>query len=507
MSGRHRRPAPPRVHGKRLAGAGATGVVAVFALMPLANAAPVDTGTSDAPVDPSSSAAPSTDAPSSDTPSTEVPSTDVPSSDTPSTEVPSSDAPSSGAPSTEVPSSDTPSSSTSSGDAPATSAAPRKSLKAKAAVALADYGTRKVYVGVQLKDGSYAPNGTAGSVITIHETGPNAPAIDYTCTTVAEPAPNAANSVCPSSGPFAAYTIQAGDTATVTQTSAPDGTVADPVSQTLDLCPLSGGLPDPPFSSCTSTLAFFDTGVPPEAVDDGPYTVLTGTTKDLDVYANDDTHGAPLASVDVDQPAHGTVEVQQDATQTSRRALAATAVSGPFSLVYTPDAGYVGPDPFSYTLSTANGSSTAQVSLSVAAPPPTAKNDTATTEAGSPVTVDVTANDNAHGGGALVIGGASAPAHGTARVDGNDMVYTPADGFSGTDKFTYIVSTAYGTDSATVTVTVTAPPVTPASNDAGLANTGVPTETLVNFGGGLLLAGAAAATAGRRKRRYDGRHA
>lgn len=53
---------------------------------------------------------------------------------------------------------------------------------------------------------------------------------------------------------------------------------------------------------------------------------------------------------------------------------------------------------------------------------------------------------------------ASAPAHGMATVDGDHFVYTPQEGYSGTDSFTYTATSRAGTSApATVSITVEAP--------------------------------------------------
>ncbi|WP_214412801.1 Ig-like domain-containing protein [Sphaerisporangium fuscum] len=82
--------------------------------------------------------------------------------------------------------------------------------------------------------------------------------------------------------------------------------------------------------------------------------------------------------------------------------------------------------------------------------PTQAADDSAITQ-GRPVSVPVLANDTAT---APVISNVTAPARGTATVSGNTVVYTPAPGFAGTDTFTYTITTACGTSTAKVTVTV-----------------------------------------------------
>ena len=101
---------------------------------------------------------------------------------------------------------------------------------------------------------------------------------------------------------------------------------------------------------------------------------------------------------------------------------------------------------------------------------PVARGDTATTAQGTPVSIDVTANDrdpDREDGYPTSLDVARPPAHGTARVPdqgGDTIVYTPDKGFADQDQFQYrfcdlLVAPGTlrvaGTDCATATVTVT----------------------------------------------------
>jgi hypothetical protein len=67
---------------------------------------------------------------------------------------------------------------------------------------------------------------------------------------------------------------------------------------------------------------------------------------------------------------------------------------------------------------------------------PVAVDDAATTPEGTPVTIDVVANDL---GTVLPPDVTTPPAHGTVALVDGALVYTPAPGFVGTDTFTYQV--------------------------------------------------------------------
>jgi hypothetical protein len=164
------------------------------------------------------------------------------------------------------------------------------------------------------------------------------------------------------------------------------------------------------------------------------------------VLANDsDPDGNPLTISAVGQAQNGTATTQGSGIQ------------------YLPRAGFTGTDTFTYTISDGQGgSASATVTVVVDAGsggrPPVAVTDTATTPSGSPVTIDVLANDSDPDGDALDVPAVGAPANGTAALAGNGRVtYTPAAGFVGSDSFTYTLRDATGaTATGTVNVTVTA---------------------------------------------------
>lgn len=92
--------------------------------------------------------------------------------------------------------------------------------------------------------------------------------------------------------------------------------------------------------------------------------------------------------------------------------------------------------------------------LVVGEPAPVVVNDTANTGANVTVSVPVTSNDT---GPITSIAVAQAPAHGTASVNGLNLVYVPAHDFFGIDTLTYTATGPGGTSSpATVTITVAA---------------------------------------------------
>ncbi|MGN7223889.1 Ig-like domain-containing protein [Curtobacterium flaccumfaciens] len=122
---------------------------------------------------------------------------------------------------------------------------------------------------------------------------------------------------------------------------------------------------------------------------------------------------------------------------------------------YTPAEGFSGTDSFTYTATDSAGApATATVAITVN---PTIANDTATTDAGTPVNVDVRHNDR---GSDLVTKIVTGPANGTAAVAEDGAVdYTPTGDFSGTDSFTYTVTDGAKVTTGPATVTVTVKPL------------------------------------------------
>ncbi len=167
----------------------------------------------------------------------------------------------------------------------------------------------------------------------------------------------------------------------------------------------------------------------------------------IDVLANDsDADGDTLTVTAVTAAAHGEV------------------VLAGGSVTYAPADGYSGSDRFAYTVSDGRGGiASASVTVTVTAQPnraPAARDDSASTPAGQPVTIDVLANDSDPDGDALDVIAMTQPAHGSvSQGDGGKLTYTPDAGFEGTDRFSYTISDGQGgSASAQVTITVAPPP-------------------------------------------------
>ncbi|NCD71137.1 Ig-like domain-containing protein [Mucilaginibacter agri] len=163
-----------------------------------------------------------------------------------------------------------------------------------------------------------------------------------------------------------------------------------------------------------------------------------------DVKAADNL--VPSTVTIITQPLHGTVVVDP-----------ATGVA-----TYTPNAGYTGPDSFTYTVSDANGGTSNVATVTITAVKgPTANDDSAVTNMNTPVTINIPAND-INGNAAIApatVNIVQQPLHGSVTVDPVTGVatYTPATGYYGADNFTYTIKDQNGFVSNVANVTINIP--------------------------------------------------
>ena len=263
---------------------------------------------------------------------------------------------------------------------------------------------------------------------------------------------------------------------------------------------------------------------PPVAVDDSVSTD-SDTVVVVDVLVNDsDPDGDAVSIATVGAPSNGSaVVLPRVAASTWQNWLnngqgsygtfeewygfqygTSAVASLQYDIEYTPHAGFVGADTFTYTIEDPDGASdSGVVSVNVLAPvnaPPVADDDNATATTGQSVVVDVLVNDSDPEGDPIAIIAIASAANGAAtlrpRVSSAiwqdwlnygqnyhsnfeswygayfgtslvaqlqyDIEYTPTAGYIGTDAFTYTIEDGQGnSDTASVTVNVVAnqPPV------------------------------------------------
>ncbi|WP_187614820.1 tandem-95 repeat protein [Vibrio parahaemolyticus] len=197
---------------------------------------------------------------------------------------------------------------------------------------------------------------------------------------------------------------------------------------------------DPSGESISQTVNF--TVAPVADIVADKATVVEDTPTIIKVLGNDTFEGdGKVVSLDTNNgPANGTVSVNPDG-----------------SVTYTPNDNYVGKDTFTYVVTSGGVSESTAVEVNVTPvnDAPVAKDDIATTQEDTAVTIDVLPNDSDVDGDKLSIESASVPKEqGTVEVVNGKLVFTPAENFNGDTEITYTVTDGQLTDEAKVTVTV-----------------------------------------------------
>jgi hypothetical protein len=177
---------------------------------------------------------------------------------------------------------------------------------------------------------------------------------------------------------------------------------------------------------------------------------VRGSSSIISVLDNDfdiDSEIDPASLILVRTPAHGVAVID--------------ALTG--TITYMPDQGFVGTDSLQYFISDVEGlaSNVATVELAIvdSGTPPTAAEDLATTAEGTPVFIDVAANDEDLDGVVVpaTVAITAPPSHGTATINRatGRVEYRPTLGFVGTDTFRYIVRDNSGLASNAAAVSIT----------------------------------------------------
>lgn len=232
----------------------------------------------------------------------------------------------------------------------------------------------------------------------------------------------------------------------------------------------------------TVTFTVNGTNDAPTAVNDSYFTAANTAvtvTAANGVLVNDtDAENDALTAIAVTQPANGTLTLNANG-----------------SLVYTPNAGFIGVDTFTYSASDGSANSpAATVSVTVSAAsnsPPVANNDsysvTEDTALTSTLANGVLTNDSDADGNSLTAILVSQPAHGSVTLSANGtFVYTPNANFTGSDSFTYqAYDGVTNSNVATVAFTVTGTNDAPVAVNDSYATTSNTTLT-VSIANGLL---------------------
>jgi type IV pilus assembly protein PilY1 len=156
---------------------------------------------------------------------------------------------------------------------------------------------------------------------------------------------------------------------------------------------------------------------------------------------------------------------------------------------YTSTGSTADTDSFVYKVDDNNGgTATATVSITINAPvsgnnDPVATNDSATVAEGGSITIDVVDNDTDVDNDSLTVSNVGAPANGYGGVQNNNdgtITYNHLGGENIADSFTYTISDSNGgTDTATVSITITNVNDAPVANNdtASVANGGTLNQT------------------------------
>jgi subtilisin-like proprotein convertase family protein len=174
------------------------------------------------------------------------------------------------------------------------------------------------------------------------------------------------------------------------------------------------------------------------------------TLNGASVLANDSDpdDGDAITAVDASTPVHGSVTLNPGGTFT-----------------YTPQAAFKGTDSFTYRAFDGTDLSVpATVTIGVGNQPPTAAADAYAVTSGAQLTgTSVLANDSDPNGDSLTATLTSGPAHGTFSLAANGtFTYTPDEGFTGRDAFTYAASDGVlASAPATAVIDVSETPVDP----------------------------------------------
>lgn len=296
-----------------------------------------------------------------------------------------------------------------------------------------NFGYQKYRVGVKIADGSYVPEGTTTAGTTF---------------TVTE-------------------TGQSGDTYTFTCTTSAETTAEDGSTYCLE--------DDADYPE--------DSGDTGEASTEGPVAqAVVEPGVEIDPEDDDDLDDELFTL----QPG-ASVSVALTATPPNLRGVSTPATVAPCTVTTDPNV----------CLNSTGGDQVSAITFSLVGLPPVAVDDAARTKVDVPVDIALLPNDDTVLGAPLTgLALASSPSNGTATLVDDVARYTPARGFTGTDTFTYTISTPNGTATATVRVVVEGGAIV--NSSAVLPNTGGPDAALLGLGALLLGGGTWVAARARR---------
>lgn len=167
-------------------------------------------------------------------------------------------------------------------------------------------------------------------------------------------------------------------------------------------------------------------------------------------------------------------------TQPANGALSGTAPN----LTYTPANSFAGNDSFTFKANNGGDSNVATVSITVTPPSaPVASGQSVTVNYQTAALIELSAS----GPGTLTYAVTISPTHGTLSGTAPSLTYTPANGYSGSDSFSFTAKNPGGTSTAaTVSITVLPPPPVAQSQSVSDAYNGALPITLTATGTGTM---------------------
>lgn len=194
--------------------------------------------------------------------------------------------------------------------------------------------------------------------------------------------------------------------------------------------------------SNNATVTIKVTSTKPIGVNDNATTKLNNPV-DIDVVAND--------------PTKADINVILSTNTTSEGGIVSLNTNG--TVKYSPKSGFAGTDVFFYKLKTSDGVESDLITVNVLVNrPPIANHDSQSTAMEVPVIIDLASNDTDEDGtinkASVVI--KSVPSNGTVSqpTSQGTVTYSPANGFVGSDTFTYTIKDNLNAESLVATVTI-----------------------------------------------------
>jgi hypothetical protein len=200
-------------------------------------------------------------------------------------------------------------------------------------------------------------------------------------------------------------------------------------------------------------------------------------TANDDVADTDGNNPVAVAVLGNDSAAEGSTLVPSSVSVVSNPSRGTVSVNSTTGeITYTATGFFTGSDRFQYTVKDDSGLTSTAATVTIIVNRPVANDDFTETTVGTPVKIDVLANDSDPDGNDQIdptsVKVTVGPAHGTTAVDpvSGQVTYTPTAGFTGTDTFQYTITDKPGAVSPPghVTVVVNPPvvvPPSPTSND------------------------------------------